>query len=487
LESWIARRASATPQDVALVHGNTRLTYAQFDARIRATAAHLAGLGIGVGDRIAFHGHNEPAALQTLFAAARLGAIWVPVHPARPSGDVRFILDDADARVVVRGRVDQPLQALPGRTMVEPQDLIDASLISREVPMASSTPDDLVMLAYTSGTVDAPKGVMLSHGNLTWNVVHMLTACAISRADVALAAAPFTRVGGLGVTVLPALFVGGTVVIPTGTDGDSVLREIERERVSVLFANPGLLDAMATAQSWPTADLGGIRTGVVGGGLVPDALLRTYLDRGVRLRHGYGLTEGAPVVTLLDERDAVTHAQSVGRPVGFVEVETRREDGRRCAADEVGEVVIRGPNVTRGYWRRTDATAAAVLPGGWFRTGYAGTIDADGYVTLEGRVSDAMRRPEGLVYPAELERLLYRTPGIADSAALLMDGRITLAIVPAAGATVSLQDVHGALAKHLPSWKLPNALAIVPSIPRNAAEKILRDSLHRALVEGRSN
>src|SRR5512134_978458 len=241
LGSWIDRRAAIAPSDVACVFGDERRTYATMAYRVHATAALLARLGERPGDRVAFHGRNEPVALDTLFAAASLGAVWVPIHPARPEDEVRFILDDAEVSVLVRGRADA--SPATSRPTVSTAELVSANVgPPPHGPPLRPSSDDLVILAYTSGTTGAPKGVMLSHANLTWNVVHMLSACALSRADVALAAAPLTRVGGLAVTVIEALFVGGTVVIPTALDGDTVLSTIARERVSVLFANPDLLE-----------------------------------------------------------------------------------------------------------------------------------------------------------------------------------------------------------------------------------------------------
>src|SRR5207253_1853492 len=148
-------------------------------------------------------------------------------------------------------------------------------------PAADVDPGDLAILAYTSGSTGDPKGVMLTESNLLWNVVQMAAACALSSSDVTIASAPFTRMGGLGVTVLPTLFVGGTVSIPDALDGGSVLRTIVRDRVTVMFGNPDLLDRARHATEWATTDLTSIRTSIVGGGLVPKPLLRAYLDRGV--------------------------------------------------------------------------------------------------------------------------------------------------------------------------------------------------------------
>jgi fatty-acyl-CoA synthase len=410
--------------------------------------------------------------LGSLFATTALGAVWVPIHPARPEDEVRAVLADADPRILIRASPSTRPET-DVRTF-EVDELEGLQGDPAEPATHEPAPDDLAILGYTSGTTGPPKGVMLSHANLTWNVIQMLVACAFAPADVTLAAAPFTRIGGLGVTVLPTLFVGGTIVVPPAPDGASVLETIERARVTVLFANPDLLEAMVRAPNWGAADLSSIRTGVVGGGLVPESLLRVYLDRGVMLRHGYGLTEAAPVVSLLGDRDA-QRADSVGRPLPFVDVRAVAPEGSACGPGEVGEWWIRGPNVSDGYWRRPPVRDAD----GWFPTGDVGSIDADGYLRFVDRASDAMKVGADVVYPATIERALYGAPGLVDAAAVDVDGRIVAAVVAQAPfeADEALARLRATLAPH----EVPSGFVEVAEIPRNAAGKVRRDDLRVVL------
>ena len=183
---------------------------------------------------------------------------------------------------------------------------------------------DLLMLPHTSGTTGNPKAVMLSHGNVTWNAVNLLSRADIRRDDVTIAIAPFFRVGGTGINVMPVLFAGGAVVVPDDSTPDVVLRLIEEHRVTVGFGVPDLLDAIARTERWPLADLSGIRSVLTGGAPVPERLIRTYLDRGVTLLQGYGLSEAAPVVLLLDPQQALTKIGSAGKPPLFVDVPDQR-------------------------------------------------------------------------------------------------------------------------------------------------------------------
>lgn len=474
LGSWIERRAARSPTGIALIAEGEARSYRDLATEVRGIAELLRRNGVGRGDRVAFHGRNHPVALGSLFATAAIGAVWVPIHPARPEDEVRALLEDSEPRVLIRASPTTH----PGTDVLtfEAAEL-DGSRGGSEAPAGwEPAPDDLAILAYTSGTTEAPKGVMLSHANILWDVIQMMAACSFAPSDVTLAAAPFTRMGGLGVTVLPTLFTGGTVVVPPAEEGEAVLATIERARVTVLFANPGLLESMLRAPGWEGTDLSSVRTGVVGGGLVPERLLRAYLDRGVTLRHGYGLTEAGPAVSILDEREAATRTGSVGKPLPFVDVRAVRPDGSACGVDEIGEWWIRGPNVTEGYWRRAPVRDAD----GWFPTGDVGSIDADGYLTFVDRASAAMRVGGAVVYPATIERALYGIPGLVDATAVDLDGRVVAAVV--VEAPLDLAELLATLRSTLAPHAVPSEIREVQEIPRNASGKVRRAELRQALA-----
>jgi len=476
--SWIRRRAVLAPHDVALVYGDVRWTYAEFADRIDRAAAAIRAHGIHRGDRIAYQGRDEPVALESFFAAGMLGAVWVPILPGRSPDDVQHIVDDAEVRLLVRGSLDDDIPRAPVVTAADLEHAM-ASRAREVLPPVAVAFDDLAILGYTSGTTGRPKGAMLTHGNLTANVLNMLSACAMSRTDSTVALAPLTRLGGLGVVVLELLLVGGRVILPVDTRPAPLLETLTRERVSVLFANPDALDALAGEPAWETADLSSIRVGIVGGNIVPEPLLRTYLDRAVPLCHGYGLTEAAPVVTLLDERDAQSKFGSVGRPIGLVEVAIEGPDGQALPPGETGEILIRGPNVTSGYWKRADATAAASYGQGWWRTGDAGWLDDDRCLYIVGRMREAFDIEGERFFPAEIERVLHGHPLVADAAAVRGPDGIVLFVVPAGGFEPG--DLTAALAGVLPRRGASIAVRPIDRIPRNAAGKILRGELEALL------
>ena len=275
--------------------------------------------------------------------------------------------------------------------------------------------DDLLFLPHTSGTTGSPKGVMLSHGNVTWNVVNFLSRADFRGDDVTIAIAPFFRVGGTGVNVLPVLFVGGTVVVPDDASGDGLLGLVERHRVTVGFGNPDVLDELVRAERWRAADLSCIRFILTGGAPVPERLIRAYHDRGVALVQGYGLSEAGPLVLLLDAERSLRKIGSAGRPPLLVEIRIVDPDGHDVDPGDTGELLARGPNVMAGYWRRPAETGEVLLDDGWLRTGDAARVDDDGDVWIVDRVDARFIVGGRTVYPGDVERQLLAHPEVADA------------------------------------------------------------------------
>src|SRR5262249_24184576 len=204
-------------------------------------------------------------------------------------------------------------------------------------------PDELCLLAHTSGTTGRPKGVMLTHGNVTWNVVNLLTCADFRSDDVTIAHVPFFRVGGIGVNVLPVLFMGGTVVVPGDVQPDDILRLAERHHVTVGFGNPDILQSLVRSPLWPTCDLSGVRFLITGGAPVPEPLIRAYLERGLTLLQGYGLSEAAPVGLLLPPETALSKVGSAGTPPLFVDTKITGPSGADAGPGEPGAALGRRP------------------------------------------------------------------------------------------------------------------------------------------------
>jgi fatty-acyl-CoA synthase len=493
--SWIERRARIAPDRVALVGGASSFTYAELARRVRRLANGLRRLGVGRGDRVAWLGPNHPAFLESLFAAGLVGAALAPVNHRLAADGIRGVLADIQPTVLVQHAATDPTPASDSvRHRVAVAGSIGGALDFEA--LAAESPDDLVevavgrddlcLLPHTSGTTGPPKGVMLTHANLTWNVINFLTCADFRSDDVTVAIAPFFRVGGTGVNVLPVLFLGGTVVVPSDLSPAGILQAMERHRVTVGFGNPDLLDALCRSEAWSRVDLSSVRFVVTGGAPVPERLIRAWLDRGVLLLQGYGLSEAAPLALLLDPDSALAKMGSAGRPPLLVDIQIVHPDWTVVGPGETGELLVRGPNVMAGYWRRPEATREVLSPDGWLRTGDAARRDQEGYVWIVDRVADRFLSQGQPVHPGDVERVLTSHPAVADAGVVqvLVSGggeAVAAVVVPSAGSTVTEEEILAFGRDHLAAHQAPAFVTFVDHLPRNSVGKLLRAQL-RALA-----
>ena len=448
-------------------------------------------MGVERGERVGWLGPNHPAFLEALFASATLGAVMTPINHRLESDSIDAIIDEVTPAVLLVDRSLADMRLPPtvrARVIVgDPEDIASdyEQLIAGQGddPIDVALPlDELCLLVFTSGTTSTPKGVMLSHANVTWNAINCLSSFDLHSDDVTIATAPFFRTGGTGVTVLPVLFAGGTVVIPRRTDPEQIFRLLDRHRVTIAFGNPDLLDALTQSPLWATADLTSLRAFVTGGSPVPERLLRIWHERHVPVLQGYGLSEAAPLVSVLDARDAERKAGSAGRPALFVDFRIVDADGTDAANGTIGELLVRGPNVTTGYWHRPEATARMFDPRGWLRTGDAARFDAEGFLFIVGRMSDAYISAGKVVHPGVVERVLLQHACVADACVIGGDNEAVAYVVLKAGAGAAIEHELFSLCRdQLPVHARPTAIEFVASLPRNPGGKILRHLLRREL------
>jgi fatty-acyl-CoA synthase len=486
--SWIERRARTAPDKAALIHGETRRTYAEVADRVRRLARGLSDLGVERGHRVGWLGANHPAFLEVFFATAKLGAVLAPMSHRLDAAVTSDLLRDFSPTVVVVERAAIGV-ALPRdvrfRVVVNAES---ASDVDYEQLIAASRDDpfdddvafhDLCMLPHTSGTTGMPKGVMLTHGNITWNVVNLLSVAEFRNDDVTVAVAPFFRTGGTGVNVLPVLFKGGTVVIPEAGDPDEILDVMERWHITIGFGNPDLLDALTRSPRWSAADLSAIRVIMTGGAPVPEHLIRAYMQRGVTFLQGYGLSEAAPLVLLLDAQSASRKVGSAGKPPLFVDVRVTRPDGTQCKRNEAGELLVRGPNVMAGYWNRPVETQETLDDEGWLHTGDAARIDEENFVWIVDRVADAFHASGHVVYPGDIERVLMRHPAVVDAGIASDDGESRAFVVRAPDIDVTEAELVEFSRAQLEPYEVPRSIMFLDRLPRNSVGKLLRQQLLR--------
>lgn len=496
--SGILKRAKLDPKNTAIVFEGKSLSYGELALRVKRFAQSLKDGGVCLGDRVGFVGFNHPALLETMLAAHAIGAIFVPMNFRLTAEELSFIVNDAGIHTLVADQalsevIDIAKPQLHCHRYVNTEAQGPSTqgwdhyehIIEATEPLAdlcSSDQHDIAVIMYTSGTTGKPKGAMLSHGNILWNNIQCGHAFPTMGSDTSLVCAPLFHIGGLNVTTLSTLQVGGRLVIHRSFDAEQALKDIERYQVTTSFAAPAMLLFMAQHPNFADSDLSSIRMIIVGAAPVPKSLLTTYNDRNIELNQGYGLTETAPLVSFLPAQYGVEKLGSAGKPGVYGDIKIIDAHSESVADGEVGEIVYRGPNVMRGYWNRPEATAQAIDNKGWFHTGDAGYLDEDGFLFISDRVKDMVISGGENVYPAEVESVLYEHPSIAEVAIIgLPDDKwgeaVTAVVALNAGCTLSLEELRDYADGKLARFKLPLRLYEVPALPRNPAGKVLKFQL----------
>src|SRR3954469_9254521 len=486
LGSWPERRLRISPERDAIWFEGTTTSHARFAERVRRTAGARAGLGVRAGDRVAWVSGNHPSALETLYACGQLGAIWVPVNARLTAPEAQYVLEHSGSTVVVHGRdhgalADALRDVVPTWIAAEPPADGGTASLPYEELLAAADPaprdvpvglEDPCLVMYPSGTTGKPKGAVLTHGNMTWNAVNQFMGMDFTQAERTLALAPLFHIGGLNGTVNPTLLRGGCAVVVRRFDPAETLRVIEEQRVNSFFAVPTMLDAMAREPGFTTRDLSTLRTIGAAGAPLPLPTLRTWLDRGVTMQQCYGMTEAAPGCTVLDSADAERKVGSAGKPVFFTDLRVVRPDGTDAAADEVGEVIVQGPNVMTGYWEEPERTAE-VLVDGWYHTGDAGSLDDEGFLYIRDRYKDMIISGGENIYPAEIESALLELPGIVEAAVIGVPderwGEVGLAVlVVTPGTDRDPEAVRTSLRERLAGFKVPRLVEVAAEPPQTA-------------------
>jgi fatty-acyl-CoA synthase len=507
----VHRNARYEPDSIAIRYAGGDLTYAQLDNRAARLASVLSDGGVAAGDRVAYLGLNSPSFLLTMLAAHRLGAIFVPINFRLAGPELRAVLQRSGSSVIVceeghRAVVDDVrgdtkltrFLIVNDDSEIPVSDTVEgwepwSALIAQAMPttqLAHRSFDDPAILMFTSGTTGLPKGVILTHGNIWWNSINVDSRLDTRRGDVTHAAAPIFHVGALNSFLMRTLVRGGTIVLRRAFDPESFLHDLVTHRVNSFFAVPAMLAALAKVPGVFEADLSHLRTVVVAGAPVPPSLIQQYAEHDIWLQQAWGLTETAPFATHMPVERTLDKLGSAGIPMPYTEVRVvipatnePVEPGTR------GELLVRGPNVTPGYWENPEATAAAFDDDGWFHSGDIGYFDEDGYLYIVDRLKDMIISGGENVYPAEVERALADLPGVVDvavvGAADEQWGETVVAVVAVAeGADVTLETVREHAGAKLARYKLPRRLDVVETVPRNASGKLDKLAIRRRLAEG---
>ena len=494
---WIAHFGRRTPDKPAVVDlaSGRQFTYAQFDVRISRLAAHLGErIGIRRGDRVAVLAMNTTDTLEVQFACGRLGAVFLPLNTRLTVPELQYIVGDATPALMIHDAELAEVALSVAKLCQVPASLLLGPDGSYEAAIAASTPlghaevvtlDDISTIMYTSGTTGQPKGAIITHGMTFWNCVNLGGPAYISPSSVLLTVLPLFHTGGLNCYTNPVLHAGGTVLIMRAFDPGLALELISdpSRRINVFFGVPSIYQFMAQHPAFATSDFSRLAIGGVGGAPMPVPLLKVWEERGVALQQGYGMTETSPAVLTLDREDARRKAGSSGKPVLHTEVRIVKPDGTEAGVGELGELWVKGPNVTPGYWNRPDANASSFTDG-WLHTGDATRIDEEGFYYIVDRWKDMYISGGENVYPAEVENVLHQLAAIAEAAVIGVPdeqwGEVGLAIVAVKpGQAITEAEIHAHCAANLARFKCPRLIRFVDALPRNATGKIHKPTLRK--------
>ena len=518
LADSLALRVREDPQRPFVVFGDRTLTYAQVDAQADALAAALHELGIEAGDRIALTLPNWPEFVVSAFAAARLGAVVVPLNPRFTPPELQYMLRHSESVAVVTAenwegvdylaRFEQFLGVLPDLQYVlsvgeedlwyddrihQFEDLVSSGE-GRDYPRVEGGADQPFAILYTSGTMGKPKGVQLTHENLMANAAATADALGLTADDVVFGVNTLFNVFGIGAGVLGTMAAGACLVLHDGQEDGDALALLERRRVSVFHGVPTNFILALSARDDGEHDLSSLRTGIVAGAPVSEELVQRIqreLVPGVRV--GYGMTETGNMVSVNTPADpAGKQVGTVGRPLPETEVRVIDVDGSVLPVESVGEVAVRGPGVMRGYYRQPGETAQVFTPDGFFLTGDLGMVDEEGFLHLIGRRKEMIIRGGFNVYPREVEDRLHAHPAVLDVAVVgLPDevlGEVACAcIVPVEGAIVTGQEIRDFCREVLADYKVPDLVRFLDSFPMTGSGKVRRVELSRMMAAEESS
>jgi long-chain acyl-CoA synthetase len=471
-------RTAQSPDAPCLSDDSTTLDNTAFLGRVVSAATVLRDAGVGPGSVVAVVLPNRAELVVTLFAAWRLGAAVTPVNPALTADEAAYQVTDSRAVVVVTSRDDEL-----GAPHLRPEDLVVSA--PGALPEPALEPDALALLIYTSGTTGKPKGVMLDHANVSAMCDMAVAALDMSAADHSLVVLPLFHVNGIVAGTMTPLLVGGRVTLAGRFAPAPFLEQVASARPTYFSAVPAIYALLSTLPQEMAYDVSSLRMAVCGAAPMPAELIARFEQRfGVPLVEGYGLSEGTCASTI-NPLHGPRKPGTVGLPFPGQEVAVVDIDGRPLPQGERGEVVLRGPNVMRGYLNRPDETARS-LRDGWLHTGDVGLFDEDGYLVLVDRVKDMIIRGGENIYPKEIENVLHAHDDVLEAAVVGRPDDVLGEVVVAfaalrPGSTATKDDLLEHCAASLAKYKRPVELHLLEALPKSPVGKIDKPTLRAGL------
>lgn len=501
LAGVLAHHADRFPDRACLVWGKETITYGELERRAARIAGGLRSLGVGRGEIVAVLLYNCPEFIEIMFAISRIGAIFMPINWRLAGEEVAYIATHAGAKLVVSEPELVPLaetvrSRLPEGQFVSvanagegwtPLDTLRSA--SDEPPIEAVEGDDIHRLMYTSGTTARPKGVMITYANLYWKTIAQLVEFGLTARDKGLACGPLYHVGALDLTTTNLLYAGGSVEIHRKFETDAVLDALEHHGISNVWLAPSMVNQLLAHPALERRDLSGVKLIIDGGEKMPlpliERLRRAFPN--AWFADAYGLTETVSGDTFLDKGKTVEKLGSAGKACLHLEVAIWDEDDRPVPNGTLGEIVLRGPKVFKGYWKDPEATAVA-FRGEWFHTGDIGYLDPDGFLYIVDRKKDMIISGGENIASPEVERVLYEHPAVLEAAVVGKPdprwGEVPVAfVVLREGKKADAEELEEFCRARLAKFKVPRAVRYVDALPRNPSGKVLKRVLREYAAE----
>ena len=494
LAANLTRTAERFPDRPAVRLDQTMLTYADLAAATARVAGLLRERGVRPGDRVAVMLPNVPEFAVVYYGVLRAGGVVVPMNPLLKSREVAYYLGDSGASLIV-GWSGFATEAWVGAQragvtcLVADDELTGLLAVATPVTeVAERAPTDTAVILYTSGTTGEPKGAELTHGNLAANVEIAATDLfRLGPDDVIFGALPLFHSFGQTCGLNAAVSVGACLTLVTRFGPDAALEVLDRDRVTIFEGVPTMYVAMLAAPERARYDVTSLRICVSGGAAMPVEVMRGFEAAfGCVVLEGYGLSETSPVASF-NHPGRERKAGSIGTPIRGVEMRVVDEQGSDITPGEVGEIVIRGHNVMKGYWRRPAATAASIVDG-WFHTGDLARVDDDGYFFIVDRKKDMIIRGGYNVYPREIEEILYEHPAVAEAAVVAVPDatlgeEVGAAVVRRPELDVSADELRDYVKGQVAAYKYPRHVWFLEALPKGPTGKVLKREIRPPVRE----
>jgi long-chain acyl-CoA synthetase len=486
LASLLTESAERSPDSPAIRLGEVELSYGELDDRSARLAALLNEKGVGPGDRVGVMLPNVPEFPVAYYGVLRAGCVVVPMNVLLKRREIAFYLEDSGAKLLLAwhgfaGEAGDGA-ADAGAEMIEVEPAGFGAMLAEHEPtpgLVETAEDDTAVILYTSGTTGKPKGAELTQMNLFRNAdVSSRTTSEIAAGDVVLGALPLFHSFGQTVGMNASLKVGACLTLVPKFDPAEALATMQRDGVTHFYGVPTMFGALLHHPERESFDVSSLRICITGGASMPVEVLRGFEDAfGAKVMEGYGLSETSPVACS-NHPDKERKPGSIGTPLEGVEMQVVDEDDNPVAQGEVGEIVIRGHNIMKGYWQRPDATAEA-MRGGWFHSGDMARTDEDGYFYIVDRKKDLIIRGGYNVYPREVEEVLYEHPKIREAAVVGVPHdewgeEIGAAVVLHEGEELAPDEVSAYVKERIAAYKYPRLVWFIDDLPKGPTGKILK-------------